>query len=186
MAKKKFNVKNTEFKCGWNPYTRITCATCQLDYEHPWIIKIEVSQQMFASGIVYDAGSSIDRYGNIVDREYEDEDRTVFGVKAENSLKILIVLLEHELCHAILQRHAPRRDVSSLQNNSLIDYYQKDSMHNKYFSDLASRLFGHNMIVTRVGIRRLKRSTRSIKTSAPVSEQRSTIDIMISLFISNP
>tara|TARA_Y100000389_G_C17321218_1_gene443137 strand:- start:74 stop:811 length:738 start_codon:yes stop_codon:yes gene_type:complete len=148
---------NTFFVCKWNPRTTTSIATSAANSK-PWVIDIEVSKQIFAYGVDYDSGEEINRNGNLVYRDRKH--KMVFGVKAEDSLKILIVILEHELCHAILQRRSRRRDDSVRMDSKLKHGYQCDLHHNIYFTDLAKRLFGHNMVVARVGMVGKRRSKR--------------------------
>lgn len=149
-----FRVKN--INCSWNPKTSVTIATCHKTEQG---CEIEVSKQIFAYGVDYDSGNEVNKRGNVVYRQ-KYESKKVFGIPAYNSLQILLVILEHELCHALLQIYSNRRDQSTKMDLKLIRGHQCDLHHNIYFTDLSKRLFGHNMIVARVGMVGKRRSSR--------------------------
>ena len=157
VSKPKNIMSGVEYVCSWTPRLTISAATSIKTNKTQ--IEIDVPKQMFAYGVDYDSGNEVQDSGAIVYKK-KYESRKLFGIQADNALEILIVLLEHEMCHAILQFRSPRRDESLSMDRTLVHGIQCDSHHNKYFTDLAHRLFGHNMIVTRIGMVGKRRSGR--------------------------
>ena len=169
---KKKNKSKIEFICMWNSRYTMVSGTQEIDDDGKYLLsKIEIATKFFSA--------KTEKTPKNMDVHIDEEDENIFGIHIsktrlknkiatiwntnwymewdkydwknyDKNLIALILILEHELVHALLDGLYPGLDETS---GKPIDRTNAtwDKHHQKVFCDLTNRMFGHTDINSSIG-----------------------------------
>jgi hypothetical protein len=153
------------FICEWNPQYTMTAAAAWMHDDKDHVCYIDVAEKFFCpDGEPMPAGFSINmedaKEPNMFGILYKQQtlrrrSENIFAYKTnwnmyDENLMALIILLEHEMIHALLEGLYPGEDEKSGTPEGREDE-DWDDMHQRLFCTLTERMFGHKEINSHIG-----------------------------------